>query len=75
MILGHRSDNKHNPVPPSEIKRHELLAMGAPLKQSIGGTRVGVIHGNGYRNRSARRADGERSGRPWDLRHWVGDER
>lgn len=60
MVLGHRSDNKYNPVPPSEIKRHELLAMGQPLKESIGGTRVSVVHGEGFRGRAGRRFGGSR---------------
>lgn len=69
MILGHRSDNKHNPVPESEIRRHELLALGQPLKEKIGRTRVSLTHGN-HIARAERRADGERSARPRYLRHW-----
>lgn len=67
MILGHRSDNKHNPTPTSEIRRHELLALGQPLKEKIGRTRVSLTHGQ-HIARAERRANGERGINP--LTQW-----
>lgn len=55
MILGHRSDNRYNPVPESKAERRELLAMGRPIPESTGRTTVSVIHGQGYQGRADRR--------------------